>query len=275
MPVTVGNCEIIPVHDLPLNFPIAMMFPTLTEDDLAPYRELYPGAFSPVGLALDCGSFVIRSGDVTVVVDTGMGPGPIAMLGGAKGNLVPDMVSKGVPVASVDIVVHTHLHFDHVGWNIVDARPTFPNATYYAPRADYELFADNVVANPHMTQVIPLMELGKLEMYDGKIDLTPEVSTVPSAGHTPGHHSILVKSGSETLLVLGDVAHHPFQVDRPDWSDTFDLDHEQADANRTQIMEQLERDGGLAAFGHFKGGGIGRLVRENGRRVFRALSLAH
>jgi glyoxylase-like metal-dependent hydrolase (beta-lactamase superfamily II) len=248
-----------------------MMFPSLTEADLAPYRELYPDAFSPAGLALDCGGFIVRTADATVLVDTGFGPGPHAMLGGAKGNMAADIQANGVPLESVDAVVHTHLHVDHVGWNLTDGKPTFPNATYYGPQADYDLFAPNLAANAHMSQVIPLKEMGKLELYAGAVQITPEVSTMATPGHTPGHHSVLVKSGDDSVIVTGDVAHHPFQVDRPDWSDTFDLDKTQADETRARLMEQLEKDGALAAFCHFQGDGIGRIVRKNGRRVFQAL----
>lgn len=271
MPIRAGDCEIIPVHDLPLVFPIAMMFPALKEDDIAPYRELYPEMFAPAGLALDCGAYLIRTREATVVVDTGFGPGPIAMLGGAKGNLGPDIAARGVPLESVDVVVHTHLHIDHVGWNLTDGKPTFPKARYYAPQADFEAFSANPAVNPQMNQVLPLQEMGKLELYSGAVQLTPEVRTLPSPGHTPGHHSVLVQSGGESVLMLGDVAHHPMQVDRTEWSSSFDMDPARAAQTRERLMSELESEGGLAAFGHFRGDGVGRIVRSEGRRVFQAL----
>jgi glyoxylase-like metal-dependent hydrolase (beta-lactamase superfamily II) len=269
--ITVGNCEVISFHDLDLDFPAAMMFPNVPTPDFDPYRDLYPQSFGKIGYAADCGAYAVRSSGKTIVVDTGIGPGPIAMLGGLTGNLVPDMKAKGVPPESVDIVVHTHLHVDHVGWNMTDGAPTFPNATYYGPRADYELFSENLTANRHMQQVISLKEMGKLELFSGEITLTPEVTTMPTPGHTAGHVSILVNSGGDHILITGDVAHHPAQVDRPDWSPSFDADPVMSAATRKKVMERLEAEGHAAAFCHFVGSGFGRIVRQGNRRVFQAL----
>lgn len=270
--IKVGNAEIISLHDLDLNFPSAMVFPSIAAADFEAYRDIYPDCYGPIGLAADCGGYAIRSGGKTIVVDTGWGPGPIAMLGGLTGNFVPDMKAKGVDPESVDIVVHTHLHIDHVGWNIgADGKPNFPNARYYGPEADFEEFSKDLAMNPHMQQVVPLKEMDRLELYRGEITLTPEVTTMPTPGHTPGHHSVLVNSGGEKILITGDIAHHPAQVDRCDWSPSFDFDPATASATRTKVLGQLESEGTLAAFCHFPGTGFGRIKTENGRRIFVAL----
>lgn len=235
--ITVGNTEIISLHDLDLNFPSQMVFPNLTPEEFEPYRDIYADCFGPIGLVADCGGYAIRSAGKTIVVDTGFGPGPIAMLGGLEGHMTDDMREKGVPPESVDIVIHTHLHTDHVGWNIgKDGKPTFPKATYYGPQADYDLFSQNLATAPHMQQVVPLMEMGRFELYSGEITLTPEVITVPTPGHTPGHHSVLVTSGGEKILITGDLAHNPAQVDRVDWCPSFDMDHPTAVATRTKSL---------------------------------------
>jgi glyoxylase-like metal-dependent hydrolase (beta-lactamase superfamily II) len=193
------------------------------------------------------------------------------MLGGLKGRLVDDMRDKGVPPEDVDIVVHTHLHIDHVGWNITDGQPTFLNARYFAPKADYDFFAADLQGNPQMQQVIPLLEQGRLETYEGEVSLTDDLTTMPTPGHTPGHSSILLKSGGESLLITGDVAHHGAQVDRTDWSPAFDTDPAKSAETRTRVMERLEAEGHAAAFCHFPGAGFGKIVRSGNRRVFQAL----
>ncbi len=270
--ITVGNCEIISVHDLDLNFPSKMVFPNIAAADFDAYKDVYPTAFGPVGIAADCGGYAIRSGGKTIIVDTGFGPGPIPMLGGLKGNMLADMKSKGIAPESVDIVVHTHLHVDHVGWNIdADGKPTFPNARYYGPRADYDLFSQEMGSNPHMSQVVPLKEMGRLELFDGEITLTPEVTTVLTPGHTPGHSSVLVNSGGEKILITGDLAHHPAQVDRTEWSPSFDSDPTLAAETRLKMFKQLESEGTLAAFGHFPASGFGHIKTANGKRIFQAL----
>ena len=270
--ITVGKAEIIALHDLDLDFPSAMMFPNISMGKFEAYRDLYPDCFGMAGLALDCGAYAVRSGGKTIIVDTSIGPGPIAMLGGLTGNLVPDMKAKGVDPESVDIVVHTHLHVDHVGWNIgSDGKPTFPNARYYASQADYDLFSQDMANNPHMQQIVPLKAMDKLELYSGEISLTPEVTTVPTPGHTSGHHSVLVNSGGEKILITGDLAHHSAQVHETDWCPSFDADHPTASATRLKVMKQLESEGTLAAFCHFPQSGFGRIKTENGRRIFQAL----
>ncbi|HEY5625239.1 MAG TPA: MBL fold metallo-hydrolase, partial [Dehalococcoidia bacterium] len=179
--------------------------------------------------------------------------------------------SKGVPPDDVDIVLHTHLHPDHVGWNMSGDAPTFPNARYFAPRADWDYFNGALAANPQMGQVIPLNDMGRLELYDGEITITSEVTTLPTPGHTPGHCSVLVNSDGEKVLIMGDVAHHPAQADRPEWSSGFDLDGSLAATTRKKMMDRLVEEGLLAAFCHFPGDGFGRISESAGKRVFQAL----
>lgn len=153
--ITVGNCEIISLVDAPMQFPWNIFFPDVPQDVRESYRDIYPPCYGDRGFCTDAGAFAVRSSGKTVLVDTGIGPGPIAMLGGLQGRLVDDMASKGVKPEDVDIVVHTHLHFDHVGWNLRDGRPTFPNAMYYAPAADLAFFEPEVQANRSCSRCCP------------------------------------------------------------------------------------------------------------------------
>jgi glyoxylase-like metal-dependent hydrolase (beta-lactamase superfamily II) len=269
--ITVGNCEIISLTDLTMQFPWSMMFPNLTNTDVDAYRELYPACYGERGFKTDAGAYAVRSSGKTVVVDTGLGPGPIAMLGGIEGHLIEDMKAKGVPPESVDIVVHTHLHLDHVGWNLTGGKPTFPNATYYAPEGDLAYFEANLDSNPQMQQVLPLREMGKLQTFSGETSVTPDLTTVPSPGHTPGHSSVLISSAGEKAMVMGDVAHHPMQLDRTEWSPAFDVDPQASAATRAKLVDRLESENIIAAFCHFPGEGFGRIAREGNRRVFQAL----
>ncbi len=269
--ITIGNCEVVSLTDAKMQFPWGMFFPSIPLPEIEAYKDLYPESFGASAFATDAGAYAIRSGGKTVLVDTGIGPGPVAMLGGLEGRLVDDMKDKGISPESVDIVVHTHLHVDHVGWNVTGGGPTFPNARYYAPKADYDFFSANLQSNPQMQQVIPLLEQGRLETYAGELALTADLTTMPTPGHTPGHHSVLLKSSGESLLITGDVAHHPAQVDRTDWSPAFDTDPVESAATRKTVMERLEAEGHPAAFCHFPGEGFGRIVRQGNRRIFQAL----
>lgn len=269
--INIGSTEIISITDLEMQFPWQVFFPSVPMNELEEYRDLYPESWGDFGFKTDAGCYAIRSEGETILVDTGLGPGPHDFLRNATGDMLNDMKSKGVPPDDVDIVVHTHLHPDHVGWNLSAGAPTFPNARYYAPQADWDYFNAALEANPQMQQVIPLNEMGRLELYDGEITITSEVTTLPTPGHTPGHCSVLVNSDGEKLLITGDLAHHPAQADRPEWSSGFDLDGSGAAATRKKMLDRLVEEGHLAAFCHFPGEGFGHIVESSGKRVFRAL----
>jgi glyoxylase-like metal-dependent hydrolase (beta-lactamase superfamily II) len=270
--VSVGNVEIVALLDTPMEFPWSVFFPTIPADDFNPYRDLYPGAFTDSMFQTNAHCYALRSSGQTVLVDTGVGPGPIAWLGGRRGHLLEDMNRKGVPPDSVDIVAFTHLHGDHVGWNLTpEDRPTFPRARYLVPQADWDFFSAALASNPQMTQVTPLKDLGVMDLFDGEHAVTDEITSYPTPGHTPGHHSFLVSSAGERALLTGDLAHHPAQVDRSDWCSAFDADPKGATASRSKAFDRMEAEGILGAFCHFPDPGFGRLVRLEGKRVFQAL----
>jgi glyoxylase-like metal-dependent hydrolase (beta-lactamase superfamily II) len=274
--VTVGNVEIVSLLDTPMEFPANAFFPSNDPGDFDPYRDHYPDAYgSGVNLRTYAHCFALRSEGKTILVDTGIGPGPVAMLGGISGHLAEDMNAKGVTPESVDVVVFTHLHPDHVGWNLTaDNAPRFSKARYLAPQADWDFFTASDVAsqNPHIGAcVLPLKELGVLDLFSGEKALTDELTTYPTPGHTPGHTSIMVASAGEKAIITGDIAHHPAQADRTEWCAGFDGEPTQAVASRRKIFDQLEADGLMAAISHFPDPGFGKLVRLEGKRVWQAL----
>jgi glyoxylase-like metal-dependent hydrolase (beta-lactamase superfamily II) len=269
--IAVGKVEIIALLDMPMELPWGFVFPNLDITELEAYRSLYPASFGVRGLATQAGAYVVLSAGKTIIVDTGLGPGPIEFLGGARGRLLDDMRDKGVDPESIDLVVHTHLHADHVGWNIdANGSPNFPNARYMAPQGDWDFFNKVLDSNPQMQQIIPLNEMGRVDLISGEVKLTDDVRTYPTPGHTPGHMSVLITSGGEKALVAGDVAHHPAQMDRTDWSPAFDTDGAVSASTRKAIAEMIEADGMTAAFCHFPEP-FGRIVKLEGKRVFRAL----
>ena len=140
------------------------------------------------------------------------------------GLLLKDMADNGVRPDEVDMVVVTHLHRDHVGWNLVwddDVfRPTFRNARYWIPRADWDTFAPRArtrALSYIRDQVLPLEGLGILELMDGEQPLTSELTALPTPGHTPGHTSVLIASDGEWGVVFGDAAHVPAQAQETHW----------------------------------------------------------
>jgi len=270
--VTIGNVEIVSLLDTAMEFDWQMFFPNNSASDFEPYRDMYPGAYGERKCRTYAHCYALRSQGRTILCDTGVGPGPVDALGGVRGRLLHDMREKGVRPEEVDIVVFTHLHPDHVGWNLTPNHlPTFPKARYLVPQADWDFFRQALDANPHMRVVLPLKELGVLELFSGERALTPEVTTYPTPGHTPGHTSLLVSSVGERAMLTGDLAHHPAQVEHTEWRVGADTDGEQAEEIRRKVFDQLEADGLLAAICHFPDPGFGKLVRLRGRRVWQAL----
>jgi glyoxylase-like metal-dependent hydrolase (beta-lactamase superfamily II) len=232
---------------------------------------MYPFANGKTGLRTQAGAYALRSQGKTVLIDTGLGPGPIGFLGGARGRLLDDMRDKGVNRESVDMVAITHLHGDHVGWNLDgDGKPTFPNARYLIPQGDWDYFNTMLETNAQMAQVTPLNDLGKMDLISGEAELTADVRAIPTPGHTPGHTSYLIASGGEKALIAGDVAHHPGQLHETGWCPVFDENSSTSSESRKRVCEMLEADEAIAAFCHFPEP-FGKIVRLEGKRVFQAL----
>ena len=269
--ITVGNVEIVALVDMPFELPWAMMFPGRQQAEIEPYQKMYPFSNGRVGCQTQAGAYAIRSQGKTIVCDTGFGPGPIAYLGGARGRLLDDMRKKGIDPASVDIVAMTHLHGDHVGWNLdAEGRPNFPNARYLVPQGDWDFFSTNLASNPQMQQVIPLKDLGRMDLISGETPVTEDIRTIPTPGHTPGHLSFVIASAGEKAMIAGDVAHHPAQVNETAWCPVFDTDSSTSSDSRKRLMEMLESEGATAAFCHFPEP-FGKIVLLDGKRVFQAL----
>ncbi|MBI4497730.1 MAG: MBL fold metallo-hydrolase [Chloroflexi bacterium] len=277
--VTVGNVEIVALLDAVMIFPLERFFPSVPPEAWAPVISQYPNAFADTTrLRTNATGYVVRSQGRTILVDTGLGPGPHEFLGGARGNLLVDMESKGVRPEAIDLVVITHLHFDHVGWNATvvgeAVRPTFPHARYLIPQVDWEHYRrPEVFAQSSYIQhtVIALHELGLVDLVAGERAVTDELTIIPTPGHTPGHQSLLVQSQGQRAAITGDVAHSPAQVEHPDWSPGADIDPAQSRQTRHRMFDRIEAEGALMAACHFPNPGFGRLVRLEGRRVFQAL----
>ena len=275
--VQIGNVEIVAVLDMvpPPRDP-TVFISDQPRSAWAPYEEevLEDGM-----LQLYYGSFFLRSQGQTVLVDTGMGPGPHAHLEGRTGNLLGALDQAGVGADDVDVVLHTHLHPDHVGWNVDSSgdtvRPYFPKARYLAPRKDWEHFTqpDVLPTAPHISQnVVPLDDLGLIDFIDDGHKVTEEITTLETPGHTPGHQVILISSGGERAAIIGDLIHNPVQIYEPDWCAFVDTSPDDTRRSRRAFMDRAEGDDMIVAAGHFHPDRhIGRFARLQGRRYWQAL----
>jgi glyoxylase-like metal-dependent hydrolase (beta-lactamase superfamily II) len=273
--IRVGDVEIMALSDGLLEFDLCNFFPTIPEPAWQPYEA----HLADHRVRFNLGSYLIRSDGRTVLVDTGLGPKPADGPDVGWGQLLHDFQAKGVRADEVDMVVMTHLHRDHVGWNLraEGSRyvPTFPNARYWLSVKDWETCHQPDVQPTRFvkapTCVWPLADLGLIEFMQGEHALTRELTALPTPGHTPGHMSILITSHGQRALVLGDAAHSPVQVLEPDWVSRADMDPDLTRHTRRALLDRLEREEIIVAAGHFQAPGFGKIVRLHGRRYWQGL----
>lgn len=218
-------------------------------------------------IVLSLHTFVIRSDGTTIVVDTCVGdhgerPLPADPDFGAA---LAASIDGGLE--AIDVVLCTHLHFDHVGWNTRrDAAsgalvPTFPNARYLVSGAELEALAADDHHGIGPVSIEPLVAAGRLTTVAPDARLTRDVRLLPTPGHSPGHVSVLVESDGASALVTGDIVHSPLQFVRPDiTADRFDADPDTATVTRRRVIELVAGTGTVVLGTHFPPPSAGHVV---------------
>ncbi len=271
--ISVGSVEIARVSDGSMLGSPSFFFSGIPPDMYGP--ALGDDLTEQGKIEVEFGSFLVRSSGKMILVDTGMGNKR-----GAPGGLLPDNLRAiGVALEDIDIVVNTHLHVDHVGWNCIEKSdtfvPTFPNAEYWVVEKEWDFWTGDpdLVAEEGQyltSDVLPLRDSPQLKLVDGEAAITSEVSPLPTAGHTPGHSSLAVSSAGETAIILGDVAHHPAHLERL-WIAAVDELPRTSRRTKRALAQRLVEEQLLVAAGHFASGAFGRLVMVDGRRSWRTL----
>jgi glyoxylase-like metal-dependent hydrolase (beta-lactamase superfamily II) len=273
--IQIGNVSVQALQDISTPARPSIMFPMSTPEKLQDFQHFINerGHFT-----LNIGAFAVRSSGRTILVDTGIGNKNREQF--RNGILPENMRAAGIEPEDVEIVLITHLHIDHVGWNTVERDgkfvPFFPNARYVIQRREWEYWTqpEIVEKTPYIADsVLPLQETGQVDLIEDVTAVTPEITTVPTPGHTPAHVSIAIVSAGERALLTGDVVHHPVQLTEPEWAMTADLDPRMALETRRALIERLERERELVIGTHFPAPGFGRLLRMGERRYWEALPL--
>lgn len=188
-------------------------------------------------LVVPVGAFVVRSGDVTVLLDAGIGPTDDPMFSGSE--LLTNLAAGGVHPDDIDVVVVSHCHTDHTGWlSTPDGRPTFGRATIRIGAADWRFFVDEVGGGRRRAARLRAVE-ERVELIDrdGTV-VAPGITTRATPGHTPGHTSTVLSSGGERLIVLGDAIHCPAQLTETEWQFFYDVDRDQASRTRAELLRE-------------------------------------
>ncbi|MYE45439.1 MAG: MBL fold metallo-hydrolase [Chloroflexi bacterium] len=218
------------------------------------------------------GSFLIRGDGHLTLIDSGYGVPALAMGIPGGGELPQRIADLGVGLEEIDRVIHTHLHGDHVGWNIHDNegdRLMFPNATFYVHENELAYWTgsasdDNPMAENVRRRINPVVAAGRVETTEGEFAVSEALTMVPAPGHTPGHCTVLAASQGTNLLLLGDAAHHPVHLEHHDWIPQVDLDPAESTRSRGKIARLAIEKDAIVTSGHFPILSLGRIREVEG-----------
>jgi glyoxylase-like metal-dependent hydrolase (beta-lactamase superfamily II) len=223
------------------------------EGSFATIGQAFPALDDPEEWRLPVNAVLIRGVGTTVLIDTGLGPEPRSFMPGAGARLLAELARVGSSPAEVDLVVHTHLHVDHVGWD-----GFFPNARYVVATDDWSFFMseESLQQRPHLgDRVEPLGDAGLVVLVESELEVASGIRLVPTPGHTPGHASVFLESEGSELAVLGDVVVHELQLADPDLVYFSDHDPDLVAATRKHVLAGLADDGTHVIVSHFHGPG--------------------
>ncbi|MEX6508460.1 MBL fold metallo-hydrolase [Jiella sp. M17.18] len=235
------------------------LFPKLERAVLAEHRDKLEGRhwYEAIDrLVISVTIWIVRLGGRTILVDTGIGNGKTRRTPRANmmNTVVPDwLAAAGAAPHQVTDVVMTHLHADHVGWNTVRQGdrwvPTFPDAAYHIPRADFDWFealdrrGEASDGGSFQDSVMPVVRAGQVRWTTPGDKVAGTFKAVGAAGHTPGQLALWLRSEGRTIVFCGDVLHHPVHVLRPDWNSSVDIQPETAAATRAALLAEVaDRD---------------------------------
>jgi len=253
-----------------------ILLPDATPETVERERDwLYPTFCDAAGrLRMSIHALVIESQGTRIIVDTCVGNDKVRPQREWNKMQLPfleDLRKTGYPRESIDRVVCTHLHVDHVGWNTMlrDGKwvATFPNAKYLIGGTEWDFFSrveDSFRKDPVDDSVRPVIAEGMSELVDDRHQITDEVWLESAPGHTPGHFTVRISSRGEDAVISGDVMHHPIQVRHPEWDNRFDTDGAMAKKTRRAFCERYA-DSEVLVFGtHFATPSAGRISRKDG-----------
>jgi glyoxylase-like metal-dependent hydrolase (beta-lactamase superfamily II) len=267
----VGMVKITKIVELETTGSTRFILPLASNEEIRKLPWLIPDFATAEGrLKMSIHSLVVETPARRIVVDTGLGNDKegrdVPTWNNRNTPFLETMAAAGFPPDSIDTVLCTHLHVDHVGWNTRLAGrkwvPTFPEARYVFGRDEYEHWRDHSEAPAHAAvfndSVQPVVDAGKAELVESHHRLCDEIALIPTPGHSPGHMSVHIQSDGEQALLTGDVAHHPCQMAHLDWSSTADSDPVQSATTRRELFARFADTPTLVIGGHYNAGHIQR-----------------
>ena len=271
----IGDVTITRIVELEVTGGSRFILPDATRDAVLPIDWLRPHFADEDGrLRMSIHALVVETPTRRIVVDTCLGNDKqgrrIPAWNDLHGPFLTDLVTAGYARETIDTVLCTHLHVDHVGWNtmLVDGRwcPTFPNARYLMGRIEYAHWRDHHEREDQRAvfadSVQPIFDAGLVDLVETDHRIDDEITLIPTLGHTPGHVSVQIRSRGEEALITGDFMHHPCQIARPEWASTADSDPVTARHTRAHMLASLAHTPTLVIGTHFAAPTAGRILLD-------------
>lgn len=273
--IKLGDTTITPLFEIDAGSVLQDCIKSATPEAIKEISWLQPDYADNQGyLKANVQSFLFEADGKKVVIDSCVGNGRNRPELSAWADLSTDFLERFSRVFSpheVDMVICTHLHFDHVGWNTTHQGnswvPTFPNAQYIFVEQEFNYWQTkpaNEVIDDHngfVESVLPIYEAGLAKLVPSDYQISDELTLIPTPGHTPGHVSILIQSEGQQALISGDALHHPCQLAHPKWK-SFDTDSDLANETRQRLLERFADTDTLFIGSHFTEPIAGRLQRD-------------
>ena len=259
----IGTVKITRVIEMETTGGSRFILPDATRDACKPIGWMQPHFMDEQGnLIMSVHALIVDTGKYRIVVDTCIGNDKernIPTWSHLQTDFLQQLTAAGYPRESIDYVLCTHLHVDHVGWNtmLVDGEwlPTFPNARYLIGETEWRYWDANEDESQHgpvlADSVRPVVDAGLVDLVATDHQLCTEVSLQSTPGHTPGHVSIKIESAGQSALITGDCIHHPVQMTRTDWCSSADYDQSQGRWTRENLLAELVDQDTLVIGTHF------------------------
>ena len=271
----IGNVLVTRIVEMEVTGGTKFILPDATREACLPIDWMQPNFMDSEGnLIMSIHALVIDTGEKRIIVDTCIGNDKqrnIPTWSNLQTNFLNDLEEAGYPKESIDLVMCTHLHVDHVGWNTmwVDGKwvPTFDNARYLIGEAEWEHWSAEDATQARGEDIVgdsvrPVFQAGLVDLVQTDHKICEEVWLESTPGHTPGHVSVRISSKGEDALITGDCMHHPCQMAIPGMCSNADSDPDKARKTRYALLDKYADTPILIIGTHFASPTAGHIVRD-------------
>jgi glyoxylase-like metal-dependent hydrolase (beta-lactamase superfamily II) len=265
----VGSFEVTAINDGARSFPLPDTF--VRNKTKAEVNAGLESVFMPKDMmTIPFTPTMVNTGSKLVLIDTGNGPQQQA--NAPVGLVAANMAAAGIDPKTVDVVIISHFHGDHIGgMRNADGSLIYPNAEVMVPEAEWAFWMDDAKMNAapeamkgafqNVRRIFgPIAD--KVTKYGFGKELVPGISSVDATGHTPGHTAFTIASGSGRMLVQSDLTNIPLFVKNPGWHLVFDMDGAKAEATRRKLFDMAVAEKMLVAGYHFSFPGAGYIEKD-------------